>query len=353
VRSTLDELARELDELRSLVASISPVNTVLAEHHDSVVRQYLVIRRRFDYAAFVVALYASLEKFLENLVDAYARLVARRMQYSELPPKLVQKHMIKSAEMLSRGRLGEGRYIGIREVDVVKNLYDCLTDATPYALNQMAVVAHDLNLRYNEINALFAVIGIEQVCDLIRRADAMREWYTASQALSGLSQDGVPSATIEQRINDVVERRNQVAHRGGNPLELFGPDEMFDTVAFIDALSRSIFSVVVAKYLQGHYLTSGRAIALRLREGPYKNGQVVVVDRPTQRLYLGQPVFVVDVPGARWGRILSLQVNDKPVDTVDQEVATTAVGIGLDFKFPEDAVLYALESDDDVVWSTR
>lgn len=351
MRSTFEELARELDELRALVASISPVNTALAGHHDSLVRQYLLIRRRFDYAAFTVALYASFEKFLENLVDAYARLVAQRMQYSALPIKLVQKHMAKSAELLARGRLGEGRYVGIREVDVVKNLYDCLTDATPYALNSPAIVAHDLNFRHSEINAVFGAVGIDQICDRVRRADAMLEWYATSQALIEPLQHGVPSATIEQRINDVVERRNQVAHRGGTPLELLGPDEMSDTIAFIGSLSESIFTMVVATYLQNHHVVPGSALALRLREGPYRSGRVVVVDPPNQRLYVGQPVFVVlDSLGARWGRILSLQVDDKPLEAVEQGAAVTSIGIGLDFRYPKDATLYALEADDDVVW---
>ena len=42
-------------------------------------RQYVMIRRRFDYAAFVVALYASFEKFIENLVAAYVYLETRRV----------------------------------------------------------------------------------------------------------------------------------------------------------------------------------------------------------------------------------------------------------------------------------
>jgi hypothetical protein len=351
MRSTLDELAREMDELRSLVTSIVPVNTALADHADSAVRQYLLVRRRFDYAAFIVALYASLEKFLENLVSEYARLAAQRTQYSALPPKLLQKHMTKSGEMLASGRLGEGRYVGVQPVDLVKNLYDCLTDTTPYALNHMAVVAHDLNLRYREINALFSAVGIEQICDIVRRVDAMLEWYAKAHVLVEPPQDGVPTAMIEQRINDVVERRNQVAHRGGNPLDLLGPDEMSDAIGFVESLSRSIFSVLVAKYLQGHYLASGSVSALQLLKGPYRNGQVVVVDRPTQRLYVGQPVFLVVSSRARWGRILSLHIADSPVDSVDEETEATDVGIKLDFKCPKDAAMYALEVDDDVVWS--
>jgi hypothetical protein len=88
VRSTLDELITDLAELKALVASIDPVNRALAGHKDSVVLQYVSIRRRFDYAAFAVALYASFEKFVENLITAYVRLEARRVDYAALPQKL-------------------------------------------------------------------------------------------------------------------------------------------------------------------------------------------------------------------------------------------------------------------------
>lgn len=352
MRSTFDELARELGELRALVASITPVNAALAEHRDSAVRQYLTIRRRFDYAAFAVALYASFEKFIENVVAAYARLLARQTQYSELPKKLVQRHMTKSAEILARGRLGEGRYAGIREVDVVKNLYDCLNGTSSYVLNDVAIVSHDPNLRRDEINKLFDAVGIENVCDHVSRADAMLEWYCASNALSEPPQDGMPRTTIDERIRDVVERRNQVAHRGGNPDDLLGPAEMSEMIGFIEALARSIFSFAVAKYLQGHHVVSGRGIELQLREGPYQSGTVVVIDKPAQRLYVGQPVFVVvDSTWARWGRIRSLELDDVPVAAIEQgDPAVNGIGIGVDFKCPRGATLVALESDDDVVW---
>lgn len=162
-----------MGELRALVESIAPVNAALADHQNSLVRQYVIIRRRFDDAAFTVALYASFEKFIESLVAAFARLESRRVKYTELPSKLVKKHLLRTAEMLSRGHLGEGRYIGLSELDVVKNLFECLSDAGPYSLNDAAIVAHDANLRVGEIDALFATIGIENVCERVRQTDAL------------------------------------------------------------------------------------------------------------------------------------------------------------------------------------
>ena len=200
MRSTFDELAKELDELRALVASISPVNSALAGHEDSLVKQYVTIRRRFDYASFVVALYASFEKFIENLVAAYAKLVALRVPYADLPPGLVTKHRIHTADLLSRGELGSGRYAGLSELDVVKNLFECLNGVTPYNLNEPAVVADSANLRSREIDKLFAAVGIEQTCSSVRRADALLDWYCTSNELVAAPHDGVPVATIEERL---------------------------------------------------------------------------------------------------------------------------------------------------------
>jgi hypothetical protein len=355
VRSTLDELTKELDELRALVSSIAPVNSALAGHQDLLVRKYITIRRRFDNGAFSVALYASFEKFIENLVAAYAHLESRRVQYSELPQKLVKNHLSRTAEMLSRGRIGEGRYIGLTEIDVVKNLFECLSGVSPYTLNEAAVVAHDLNLRVSEIDKLFTTVGIEEICNRVRRADALLQWYCEVKELRAAPQDGVPAAVIEERIKDLVERRNQIAHRGGNPLDLLGVSEMIESIAYIQAFSRSVFAMAIGRYLQDHHAASRKSMQLTqcMDDGPYQKGKVVVVEQPAQRLFVGQPVFVlVETIGARWGRIQGLKIDETTVKAVElNEAAPNGVGIELDFKCPKGAGLIALNADDDVVWS--
>jgi len=353
VRSTLDELSRELDELRALVASISPVNLALSEHPDSLVRQYVSIRRRFDNAAFIVALYASFEKFIENLIAAYIEIESRRLPYSELPQKLVIKHLQRSAELLWRGRLGDGRYAGLSEMGIIKNLFECLNGSRPYLLNEVAVVAHDSNLRAKEVDELFAAVGIEKICDLVRRADELGEWFSASNGFEDVPQDGVKRAVIEERLRDIVERRNQSAHRGGSPVDLLGSDAMSDAIGFIEGLSKSIFAVIVGRYLSSHYAETSLCVVLEQRQGdgPFKNGTIVVVEQPEQQLFVGQPVFVITEPFTRWGRIESLRLDDASVQVVDPgNAAPQGVGIGLSFRCPKGAKLFALSVDDDVVW---
>ena len=159
---------------------------------------------------------------------------------------------------------------------------------------------------------------------------------------------------IEERIKDLVERRNQIAHGGGNPTDLPGLEEMRDAVGFIRAFAQSIFAMAVGSYLKAHHLAvSPGRVELVQRRDPFENGTVVVVEKPAQPLFVAQPVFVsVDSTGARWGRIQSLQINGLAVQVVLPEAdAPEGIGVGLDFKCPRGATLVALEADDDVVWS--
>lgn len=356
MRSTLDELITELTELKTLVKSIVPVNNALSGNKDTLVTQYISIRKRFDYAAFVVALYASFEKFSENLIKEYLQIKTCRTDYNRLPQKLMNKHLTQSAELLCHRRLGEGRYRGMSDLDVVKNLFDCLSGAESYTLNEDALIHHNANLRTKEVDEIFSLIGIEQICHRVCSADAMKAWYNDFDHHEMLPQDSVNSTVIKERLNDIVERRNEIAHGGGKPIELFGSADMRDAVTFIESLAESIYGFVAGLYLQDHYASPENCAELvrRKETSLYHEGKVVVIDKPAHRIFVGQPIFViVESTGARWGRIQSLQVDKVDKQEIDvNENVPNGIGVGLDFKYPNasGAKFIVLQKDDDVVW---
>jgi len=343
----------ELAELKAFVNSIAKVNSALENHDDSVVKTYISIRRRFDYAAFAVALYASFEKFIEGLIAAFAQLESRRLEYSKLPEGLKKKHFSQTVKMLERGRIGEGRYANLTPVNVVKNLFECLNGTMPYKLNDAAIVAHDQNLRVKEIDELFAAVGMEKVSNSVRQADDLVKWHCNLNGLRNAPKK-VPAITIVNRLNDIVERRNEVAHRGGNPDNLPAPEAMSEDINFIENLARSLFGLVIGRYLKLQHTESENRIALKLREGPFEKGTTIVVDAPSHRLFVGQPVFaIVESTGARWGRIQSLKDNNTDVEEVVPGAnALNGIGVCLDFKCPKkNKQLFALAVDDDLVWA--
>lgn len=355
MRSIWDEIAREIEELRALVDSITPVSKVLQDHADSAVTKYLRIRRRFDHAAFVVALYAAFEKFVESLVSAYAQLMASRTAYAALPQNLRSKHLNRSAEILARGRLGEGRYAGLTAHGLVKNLFDCLSASNPYTLNEIAITHHDQNLRVKQVDALFSVLdinkvlGIEQATQVVCKADTMLRWFNDVEGSESV--EVVPSETIEQRLKGVVERRNEVAHRGGNPDNLLGVADMREVSDFMHAYTRSLFEVAVTAYLKQHWVDSGQAIRLDSLEDPLKGGRVLIVARPAALVQVQQAAFMLrEGRTARWGRVQEIQIDNHSVQSVDTDSTASELGLKFDFPCTRKGKLYLLPQADDNIW---
>jgi hypothetical protein len=357
MRSIYDGFIAELEELNTLIRAITPTSLAPADYWDSEEGKYILIRKRFGCAAFAVALYASFEKFVENIITEYVRHEARRTDYEALPEKLRKKHLARSGDLLSRRRLGVGRYSGLNELDVVKNLFDCLSGIKPYTLNGAAVIAHDVNLYPNEVNAVFSAIGIDNICDCARHADAAMTWYRDTNGIETPPSDGVSRTIIEERLKDIVERRNQAAHHGSAPITLPGDEAMSEAAAFIKSFVTSLFGIVAGRYLQAHHSESLSRVELTPRAGvdSSENRKIVTIEKPAQRLFIGQPVFViVKYTGARWGRVQSLTVGGASCQELDADTnAPNGVEVGLNFVYPKgtNAKLIALQDDDEVVWS--
>lgn len=349
MRSNIEQLLAELKEGRALIDSIVPVNTALSGQADSTIQKYLNIRRRFDYAALVVALYASYEKFVEDIVAAYARVKARTKPYAELPQKLIEKHCRKSTEIVSRGTIGKGRYVGLTEFSVIDNLHQCMSNVPNYQLNDAAVVAHDSNLRYDETLTLVANLGIDDLCKKVRHTDSLVAWFGKTPSANG-KMDAVPLETVLARLEDVVERRNQVAHRGGGPDDILGPEEMRDLVDFVEAICQGIYAVIARDYIEREYIDTKKATELSVIVGPIKKGTVVVIANPGIRTSKGQPVIcTAGVSKVLYGRVTCVQVDGAPCDYVD-DANIAEIGIEVDFKIPKSARLYHLTEEDELLW---
>lgn len=354
----MEQLRTELSDLETFVSSITPVNTALSTHNDTTVRQYLTLRRQYDYAAFVVALYASFERFAETLIGEYAKQIASFTSYQDLPSALTKKHLIQSAEMLSRKRLGEGRYANLSQVAVAENLFKCLSGAESYSLTNEAIVSHDTNLRYADVGKLLSDVGIINFCDNLPGIDIVWEWFVRAELNAGdetiertLEYNQAIKTILENRLNDLVDRRNEVAHRGGNADELLGQAEMLGRIDVIRVFSEAMFVTASSTYLKLRTADENYACRVEFVEGPYKFGTVVVIKSPSVPLVRGQPSFVIHADGkVRWGHVVGLKVDNEPVEQVGPGV-NKLVGVELDLKCNQNSVLWLNRVADEVVWA--
>jgi hypothetical protein len=348
MRSSVDALESDIAEMRAMASAIKPANDLLAKSTDPDVKVYLSVRRRFDYSALIVALYASFERFVEDMLSSYVQTVAKQGSYGSLPAGLTGKHLQKTAELLAKGEIDPMRYPGVTPLQLIENLFHCLSGKSPYDLNHVAVAAHDKNIRYDELGALLRLVDVSH--DAVRRAKPLIDWYYDNQKMTGERPNLVPATVIQQRLDNLVERRNDVAHRGGNPSDRLGVEEMRGLVDFVLALARSVFTLFVSHYLRKRHVGAGGCAPLKLVEGPYQDQHIWVVERPLCRLHVSQPAFALSSSFlARWGRVQNLQI-DGVDHTFVEPGGAEPVGVLLDFPAPRSAQVHVLSGEDDVIW---
>ncbi|OGK06852.1 MAG: hypothetical protein A2W80_07120 [Candidatus Riflebacteria bacterium GWC2_50_8] len=351
MRTSLDEFLKELQEINTFVDSASSVYSTLANYGDDCITNSLTLRRRLDYLSFIIALYTSLEQYIEDLAWSFAALESSRNQYSQLHENLKDKHLKKSAELLFRGRLGEGRYTGLTNEDIVSNLNECLQDTDKYKLNRHAVVFHESNIRSEVIQGIFKAVGIENINPLACQTDLLTDWFSNAMGFEDAAENNL-AKIIELRLRDLVDRRNQLVHAGPSSLEAFDPDLMKERLVFFEAYGRAIFNVVGSCYLNRYYIVNPLTNRFGSpTEGPYKNDYVVVIENPHCKIFQGQPVFGIrENKVVRWGKIIGIRIDNAPVKSIEADSSASSVGLELDFKLWKNIQLFGLEKKDEAIW---
>ncbi len=353
MRSTLDAFLNEIGELKIFVESMDEIDKKLSAHKTPYFGACRNIRRRLDYAAFIVASYTALERFVEEIVWSHTELESSQNKYSDLCEKLRSKHLRQSGELICKGRLGEGRYTGVTEAEIVRNLHQCLSDHENYKLNRHAVVHHDRNLRSDVLAEVFGRLGIENFMDAVCGIQGMKEWYTIDQRDDRYPEHSVLKRIVEFKLGDLVERRNQVSHAGRDLDEYLDSEEMMDRLRFLEACGRSMFDILAPAYIDRYYVQSGKAVSIgRPIEGPFKEKKVVVVAKPPCKIFKGQPIVgVLDKQVNRYGYIEEVRANDSAVDSIDPESGFSDAGLKTDFNMSGRIELFVLPEIDHAVWS--
>ena len=352
MRSTHEELLKLLRDIDAFVESIGLVErigrnpSVNADDNSAMLRS-LNVRKRFDYAAFIISLYACMERYVEDLVWAYARHQSGRTKYVELPETLQHRNVQRSGELLAKHRLGEGRFERLEPARVVANLHGCLSGTGGYQLTREAIIYHEKNLRPDVLQGLFKGIGVENVHTRARSVDVFESWYRGAKKLDSLPEGGISNEVIRRRLEDLVERRNQVAHGGALSDDLESVEQMSERIRFVEAYCNALFVVTVACTLKSVDTIQVKGVRRMQKLGP----NVVVATTPPCRLYVGQPIYGTRAQEVdRLGVIEEIRLDEKPVESLESGSGAVEVGLKVGFPIARETRLHVLANPDDAVW---
>ena len=172
-------------------------------------------KKIIDYHAVIISLYGAFESFVESICTSYLKRLNEIIPtYESFPDKIKENHIIFSSELILE--LHKSKYSSLDQLNIIKNMYDCVNSQSPFRINCEAFIMHNTNLRPAVLNEIFTRIGINGICNQIKNTDLFRDYYAkkndinSEQTASVISKLDLDELFI--KINDLIEKRNLVAH---------------------------------------------------------------------------------------------------------------------------------------------
>ena len=280
----IQELELESKLLSSYINETAPMvhELFLLQLQDHMSFSSIIKRRVFNYNCIIVTLYGYFEQFIESMLKAYVNYLNKIvLKYIELPSRITKHQIELSFRLLNR--IDQTRYRGsITPELLISNLYSCITDSKEYQVNAEAFTHHRANFRIDTIQESFSRVGISNISKKIKM-NAKFSMYLIDQ-FPGREIAGIRSKEVFFYLNDLAERRNDVAH--GTPSDnILNNTYLSEYIKFFNIFGLALFDIMRNEAIQFELKYQG--IELGSPIYVLKKGEVVCILSINSKLRIG------------------------------------------------------------------
>lgn len=270
---SLDKFKNELFQLRAYLQHIQNVNETIGyapvETDSEVVAKLIeklrkqefdnnfrANRKIFEYKAVIISLYGTLERTIENWVKEFLdNLSGIITDYTKLSETIRKNHFTNSIKLMDLIiKKDMPKYEHLRKEDILNTLNNCIKSPQNYKFNTDAfIVLSNGNLKHTKIVEVFSGIDVN-----------INEGIQENESLNnviGLSKNEISSIDkdiLYNKINDLVERRNEVAHGSNNVNDNFLSLTVIEGyIDFLEVYCGAIFDVLKQRLIRFEAEDSG------------------------------------------------------------------------------------------------
>lgn len=285
----------------------------------------------YDHGAAVTRLYAIYERFVEDLISDWLRLLPELISpYTELGEKIQNTHREGIGRLLLD--LNKNRFQHLSVEKVIQGLFFGVTGTDKYELLPEAFLMHEQNLRKEVLEKLLADTGIENAW----------KWIVNYRKIKNFVEEVRGSQnTAEGELKQLVDYRNEAAH--GSVDQILGIQELLDLCDFVESLCQSLAELVTYQVIL-QKKSKGQAKVIGTITEWFKQPKAAVAKIKEITLSVGEYLWLVSDSSSycKLAKIKSIKINDI---LKEQEEITSEIEVGL--KFDTDAKiglsLYVIE----------
>jgi hypothetical protein len=348
---SLENFKRELNQTKEYLKHIQYVNNVTAysvlesdneqikellntlKDHD---RSFRTDKRIFEYKASIISLYGLLEKYVEIWIKEYLDSLSRVVpKYNKLDKKIRDNHFELSLKLINTITTRESaKYQHLTKEEVLNKLNECIINPSNYQINTEAFVLLSGNLKHNKIVELFKYLTLDLNNELSKNEDINNEIGLDKTTIFQTSKDD-----LYNKINDLVERRNQIAH-GSEVLDILGISALEPYIQFLDKYCQAIFqtlfeqlikqeSIHIFQKIENVINTYGnKVLVFEIENYTIKVGDMLIVETKEGRFYK-KPILTIE-----------LDKTEYPELTI---IEKTSIGVSVEPKIKNNQTFYIIK----------
>jgi len=262
---SLDKFKQEIDQVRDYLKHVEYVDKISSHTFDQSVlksvdelieinefkehyKKFKTSKKIFEYKASIISLYGLLEKYIEIWIKEYLDSLSDVVtNYSEITEKIKNFHFDLSLKLINTiTSRDSAKFQRLTKEEVLQKLNKCITSNDKYRFNTEAFIISSGNLKHNKIVFLFDSIDIE-LNKLLKRNQTLIKLIQDEQQTENIA--NIHSDDLYNRINDLVERRNEIAH-GSEPPNILSNSELETYIEFLEKYCQAIFEILTEQFIK-------------------------------------------------------------------------------------------------------
>ena len=273
----------------------------LKEHYKS----FRINKRIFQYKASIISLYGLLEKQVEIWIKEYLdSLAILAINYNNIDEKIRNNHFELSLKLISTITSRENaKYQHITKEEVLRKLNECIVNPENYKFNTDAFVLLSGNLKHKQIVKLFELINVN-LNEALKRNITLTQYFENDRGITNLS--NTETDILYNKINDLVEMRNQIAHGSERLDNILNISELEPYVDFLEKYCQAIFEILseelikkesIYKFQQIEKVVkifNNKILAFEIENYTIKVGDILIVET-TEGNFLKKPILTIQL----------------------------------------------------------
>lgn len=311
----IDEYLKHIQYISNLLSYSIPIDGTNQvgelfdglKNHD---RMFSTDRKIFEYKASIISLYGLLEKYIEIWIKEYLESLSRLIpDYNNIDKKIRDNHFELSLKLINIILNRENsKYQHLTKEKVLAVLNQCIVNSSKYTFNADAFTIPSGNLKHRQIVKILEFINVNLNEALKKNATIIQHIQKEKQItnLANLETD-----VLYNKINDLVERRNQIAH-GSEILDILGISELESYMYFLEKYCQAIFEVLTENFIRQESIHSFQRMESVIQVIANK---ILVFEIENFTIKVGDTIIIETADGAFYKKcILTIQLDNKPYE---------------------------------------